>query len=463
VIHEKKVGSHLQPIMSLCIKLSSLQEKDIDIMEKKLLIELQPKKRGAGAKPKPMWKPVDTVSLVRRQNEEVMVPFHWGVSYFGKTLRKPKDQCASLYSRFGGSLRPEQKEIFTESVSLLNKSGSCLMAIYPGGGKTVTSLSIASAIGFRTMIFVNKLVLIDQWVETIHKWFGPDTSIQIVKGKSGNGAKTTKTTKSKKTGNSLQQGCDFYIVNAINVTKHAFEDYQDLGIGLLIVDECHLMVTKMFSQALSYICPRYLMGLSATPFRVDGFDVLLELYFGLHKVTRKLYRPHTVYCLDSKIRIDHEKDVRGDIIWNSVIEKQVMDPGRNQRIADLCLQFKNRNILILSKRIKQMEIIGEMLKGKGESSVTMMKDNETTFDKDARILIATFQKVGTGFSHDKLDMLLLASDIEEYFLQYLGRVFRRPDVEPVIVDIVDRHPILKKHFNSRKKIYEESGGKIEHI
>lgn len=432
--------------MSLRISLSSLQEKDIDIMEKKLLIELDPKQRG-GAKPKPAWKPVDTISLVRRQDQDVMVPFHWGVSYFGKTLRKPRDDCGALYSRFTGTLRTEQKEIFTESVALLNKSGSCLMAIYPGGGKTVTSLSIASSIGFRTMIFVNKLVLIDQWLETIHQWFGPETSVQVVKGKS----------------KGLRKGCDFYIVNAINVTKHAFQDYQELGIGLLIVDECHLMVTKMFSQALSYICPRYLMGLSATPFRVDGFDILLELYFGLHKVTRKLFRRHTVHFIDSKIRIDHDKDARGDIIWNSVIEKQVTHPERNGRIADLCLQFKNRNILILSKRIKQMEMIAQLLQEKGETSVTMMKENETTFDRGARILIATFQKVGTGFSHDKLDMLLLASDIEEYFLQYLGRVFRRPDVEPVIIDIVDRHPILKKHFNSRKKIYEESGGRIEYF
>ena len=108
-----------------------------------------------------------------------------------------------------------------------------------------------------------------------------------------------------------------------------------------------------------------------------------------------------------------------------------------------------------------MNLLRELLGERGETSVTMMKENETTFDRDARILIATFQKVGTGFSHDKLDMLLLASDIEEYFLQYLGRVFRRPDVEPVIIDMVDRHPILKKHFQSRKKIYEESGGRIE--
>jgi superfamily II DNA or RNA helicase len=431
--------------MSLCLPLSSLQEKDLDTMEKKLVIELQPKQRSKKATP--FWKPPDTVTLVHREGDHVTVPFHWGVSYFGKPHRKPREECGALHSRFKGSLRTEQKEIFNESVALLNKTGSCLMAIYPGGGKTITSLSIASAIGFRTMIFVNKLVLIDQWMETIRQWFGETVSVQIIKGKS----------------KALQRGCDFYLVNAVNITKHDFQEYQELGIGLLIVDECHLMVTRVLSQALSYLCPRYLMGLSATPFRIDGFDVLLELYFGLHKVSRKLFRPHTVYFLDSHIHIEHDKDMRGDIIWNSVIDKQMSHPERNARIADLCLRFKNRNILILSKRLQQIQTIANLLRDRGETSVTMMKENETTFDRGARILIATFQKVGTGFSHDKLDMLLLASDIEEYFLQYLGRVFRRPDVEPIIVDIVDRHPILKKHFQSRKKIYEMSGGRIENF
>ena len=80
--------------------------------------------------------------------------------------------------------------------------------------------------------------------------------------------------------------------------------------------------------------------------------------------------------------------------------------------------------------------------------------------KNARILIATFQKVGTGFSHEKLDMLILATDAEEYFIQYLGRVFRRPDVEPLVFDIVDKHPILRRHFLTRRSIYQEVGGTI---
>jgi hypothetical protein len=59
-----------------------------------------------------------------------------------------------------------------------------------------------------------------------------------------------------------------------------------------------------------------------------------------------------------------------------------------------------------------------------------------------------------------LDTLLLATDIEEYFIQYLGRVFRRKDANPMIFDLVDNNPILLRHFKTRQKIYQECGGTI---
>ena len=90
----------------------------------------------------------------------------------------------------------------------------------------------------------------------------------------------------------------------------------------------------------------------------------------------------------------------------------------------------------------------------------IFKESDVIFDKESRILISSFQKVGTGFSHDKLDMLILGVDTEEYFLQYLGRVFRRKDSSPIILDIVDEHPVLWKHFRTRSKVYRESGGQI---
>jgi superfamily II DNA or RNA helicase len=83
------------------------------------------------------------------------------------------------------------------------------------------------------------------------------------------------------------------------------------------------------------------------------------------------------------------------------------------------------------------------------------------YNKDARILVATGSKAGTGFDHAKMDMLILASDAESLYDQYLGRVMRRQDTCPIIVDIVDNFSVFTKHYNTRMISYTKTGGEVK--
>lgn len=423
--------------VSLCI--DKLTESEITLCDKDLIIE---EEIGYKRKKEVFFsRPKNTICAFRKEGNKILVPFHWGATYFGNDKRPLRKECKKISIKFTGNLRKEQISFQNESLRIMNKRGSCLLAVYPGGGKTITSLSIASHIGLKTFILVNKLVLIKQWLDTIINAFDGKAKVQVLYA-----------------GTKIDYFADFYIMNAINVPKRSYQEYENLKIGFVIVDECHLMMTRIFSQALTFFCPRYIMGLSATPFRPDGYDIFLDLYFGKEKVIRKLYRKHRVLLLESGFNIESKSDNRGNLLWGSVIESQTNNKKRNELIVDICTKFSTRNILILSKRIAQIDVLHDEL-NRLKQHVAKIKDGE--FDYNARILIATYQKVGTGFSHNKLDMLILATDAEEYFLQYLGRVFRTPDVSPIVIDIVDKHPVLKKHFKSRKKVYEEAGGSIE--
>ena len=90
-----------------------------------------------------------------------------------------------------------------------------------------------------------------------------------------------------------------------------------------------------------------------------------------------------------------------------------------------------------------------------------MIEDTNKFDQESRIIVASLQKCGVGFSHDVLDALIIASDMEEYFIQYLARVMRTEEVEPIVFDLVDDHKGLKKHFGQRKKVYTKAGGIIK--
>ncbi len=58
-------------------------------------------------------------------------------------------------------------------------------------------------------------------------------------------------------------------MNAINVPKKSCEFYSQ--IGFLIVDEIHCIMAEGLSKCMTRLVPRYVLGLSATPYREDGF------------------------------------------------------------------------------------------------------------------------------------------------------------------------------------------------
>jgi superfamily II DNA or RNA helicase len=215
-------------------------------------------------------------------------------------------------------------------------------------------------------------------------------------------------------------------------------------------------------EAFQYITPRYCLALSATPYRSDGLDEVLYTYFSKNKIIKKLNKPHTVFKVTTKFVPEVKLNYDGTTDWSSVIESMCNSEKRNDIIIKIIKLFKKRNFLILSKRIDQIDYLTKKLRESGES-VTSFTGSKQTYNCDSRILIATISKAGVGFDHPKMDALILASDVEEYFIQYLGRVFRREDVHPLIFDLVDNFNSLKRHYSTRKKVYESSGGEIKNF
>lgn len=379
------------------------------------------------------------------QNGTIYLPFWWGLKNIKAADRPNRTVLKEMTATFKGNLRSLQQEVRTEAMGILNRHGSCILSLYTGAGKTITSINIATKTKLKTLILCHRLVLIDQWKQSIEK-FCPGAKIQVLTGAE------------KRKKDALNEDNDFFIINALNVAKKG-HNYFDC-IGTVIADEVHVMGTEKLSEAFNYIQPRYLIGLSATPYRSDGMDSLLEAYFGKEKIFRKMYHKHNVYKISTTFEPEFQLGRNGKVDWNSVIESQTMDENRNELIVRVCRFFKDRTFLILSKRVAQVMWLVNRFKELGES-VTSLVGVQKKCNYESRILIATVQKAGVGFDHPRLDSLVIASDVEEYFIQYLGRIFRREDAEPIVFDILDKNPILAKHYRTRQKIYKEHGGAVE--
>lgn len=378
-------------------------------------------------------------------NEHIKLPFY----YATKVLSLPRPERTKFRAtnlKFNGTLRPLQKEVKKEAFKLLNKNGSCIISLYTGGGKTATSINITIHIKLPTLIIVTRLVLMDQWEHSIKK-FCPEAKIQKIK------------TKKK-----IDTTADFFIINAINVPKFNPENFSH--IGTLIADEMHLLGTEKLSNAFHFIHPRYLLGLSATPERPDGMDKLLHAYFGPKQIFRKMNRDHIAYKIETWKYVDVDIQVNmnnsGTLDWNSILNSQANSEPRNNLILKIIQHFSDRCFLILCKRVVHAEHLMRLCLTNGIDATSLV-GLKRTFDTDARVLVATVQKAGVGFDHPRLNSLIIAADVEQYFIQYLGRVFRTQHGVPIIFDFVDNFPTLKRHFSTRSKIYREHGGTVKNF
>ncbi len=304
---------------------------------------------------------------------------------------------------------------------------------------TAISIYIAAKLKLKTLIICNRIVLMNQWKDAIHA-FCSNATVQII------------------TPTCEMEDVDFYIVNATNVPKHNRDFYKE--IGCLCVDESHQILSEKLSQCMRYIIPRYVIGLSATPYRVDGLNVLFDMYFGTHKIERNLFRKHTVYKVSTGFEPDIKLNRVGKVDWSSILESQCNNTERNELIIRMIKRFLDRVLLVLCKRVEQARYLVRRLEEEKEDVTSLIGSNQT-YEQTSRILIGTVQKAGTGFDHPRLNAMILASDVEQYFAQYLGRVFRREDTEPIIFDLVDDYSLLNKHFRTRNKIYIEHGGVVK--
>ena len=441
--------------MSVKISISSFNNNSIKKLNKDLHIKPIVKDTsffGNNNSYTPSLKTVEAFDTFKENNiNYACIPLSYYYHHLSD-LNSIQQSYSSIDISFNGSLLPRQKEVRDEILEILNRTKTVVLSLHTGFGKTVMALYLASKVKLKTIILCHRKIIVDQWISSIKKYI-PDATYSIL-----GETPTKKARKADSTVLTDDENPDFIIANVINVPKKERNFYKD--IGLIIVDEIHTVCTNSFSKSLLYIFPKYLIGLSATPFRTDGMDRIIELFCGPEIVYRKLFKPFNIYKLNTDYKPDSKLNVTGKLDWNSVLEGQATDISRNRLIVDLCRYFMNRNILVLVKRKEHALKLMSMLKEKGED-VDIFMDTQRTFNYDCRVLIATYSKGGVGFDHPKLDMLISGADVEEGFQQYIGRIFRRDDVSPIYIDLIDNMSTIKKHSITRLKICKEIGGEVK--
>jgi superfamily II DNA or RNA helicase len=248
-------------------------------------------------------------------------------------------------------------------------------------------------------------------------------------------------------------------------------------VGHLVVDECHRAPSRTFTEAVSAFDCRFMLGLSATPWRRDGLSRLIYWSLGdkVHEVDKQaLVKAGHVLVADVVWReTDFRPTYDPTTEYSRMLSELTLDPARNALIAlDVAREAGNGGgvCLVLSDRKAHCEALRALLAGLGVEAAVLTGDLskvartavvEALDAGQVRVLIATGQLLGEGFDCKELSTLFLATPIKfnGRLLQYLGRVLRpAPGKEKAkVYDYLDPVGVLQNAARARWREYVLNG------
>ncbi len=246
-----------------------------------------------------------------------------------------------------------------------------------------------------------------------------------------------------------------------------------LEVGHVIVDECHHAPAEQVAAVLGQFRARYLLGLSATPYRRDGLGAVINFYLG--DTTARIDKADLQDRLITPRVLKRDTGLRlfGDT-FTGLVGDIVTDRDRNRLIvADVAgMVAAGRRCLILSDRVGHVAQLAAMLTAAGVASAALhgqmgkrkRKRGEVVEGLAAGTLqavVATGSLVGEGFDCPALDTLFLATPVSYggRVTQYIGRVSRTAPgkVDAHVIDYCDDHPMLWASYRNRKGVYVAQG------
>ena len=361
--------------------------------------------------------------------------------------------------KFDGELTAVQEDA---AKALLAEDRGVLVAP-PGVGKTVVGIHVASVRGVSTLILVHRKPLLDQWVSQLSVFLGiPAKEI----GQIGGG-------RQKATGR-----LDVAMIQSL-VRKGSVSDLV-ARYGHVVIDECHHLPAVSFERVMSEIKARYVTGLTATPYRRDGHQPIIEMQcgptrFAVTPRSQMAQRPfaHRLFVRETDFRLA-DSDQKPTI--QEVYASLATDERRNELILKDVIDalVEGRSPIVLTERKDHLEYLAGRLRSFAKHLIVLRegmkaKDRREAFARlsevaegEERLVLATGRYIGEGFDDARLDALFLALPVswKGTLVQYTGRLHRlHPGKKDVrIYDYVDKHvPMLARMFERRRKGYRTIG------
>ena len=421
-----------------------------------------------------LWPYINDIVLYQSENK-IFLPRHFAKYYKSTDIQFIHDNAWNAQTpkpfKFVGKLHDLQLSLITPIIDLINSDDILgIMKARPGAGKTVMGIYLAVQTQKRTLVIVDNSNLIKQWRESILKFTDlSEDNIGLIQGQTFHANENTPI---------ILCMVQTLISKVKRDIKNFYVKIRELGIDLVLADECHKTTTgPKYAKASLFLNTKNILGLSATPFLDELHKLMMDNTIGSIIVEDKQYEliPKVFFVkYDSGLskayshRIAYGSDlIRQRAMYNKIIIKSSEYFRIIYDLVKSLLKEKHR-VIIIAFTIDQVKKISSTLTANNIHNTQFYSQKRSLDKVHDKVIIATYQFASHGFDMKRLSSIILASPLsgKKSLIQCIGRILRDDDTknQPVVYDLIDvgfnnmflrdipkKRNILKGEFNCEMK------------
>lgn len=358
-------------------------------------------------------------------------------------------------------LKEHQQEALDNLASMRAKNETIALLYHATGtGKTVTAVTDAKRVGGRVLFLAHTKDLVTQAAVTFKRLW-PEASLGLY-------VENQKDTETQVICGSVQS-------IALNL-----ESFYPDSFDYLIVDEAHHASAETYQKILSYFKPRFTLGMTATPERSDGTDILEIFKNTAHRLdiqtAVEIGELVPIRCIRIHTNIDLTKVRFNSIQYNiKDLESKIFVPERNRLIVDTWMDYvRDKRTVIFCASRKHAELIVEDLHQRGvpalavDGTMKLAERNEATarFASGKLKVLCACDLLNEGWDCPETEVLFMARPTmsKVLYTQQLGRGMRLCEGKDslMVFDFVDNASQYNTPYSLHRlfKLSEYQPGKL---
>ncbi|MEN6624871.1 MAG: DEAD/DEAH box helicase [Candidatus Sumerlaeia bacterium] len=398
------------------------------------------------------------------------------VSYEVETERAPEGRFRPLSAAPENvPLRPYQETALAQALA----NGCGIIQMATGGGKTMLAAHLIRRLDRPALFFVHTLDLLYQTARVFERELGQEIGIL------GDGQATLRpvtvatiqtvatacsgTRPARKPKPDDEEEREERPVHFDEATRREVIDYLE-SVPVVIFDECHHVPADTFYKiAMRTVGARWRFGLSATPWRDDGADLMLEAALGpcIHKtaasdlidagyLVKPLIQMQPAPPLALRRRMEYH-----DLYQMAIVENR----ERNRVIAARARQWaaEGCSVLILVAQVAHGELLSNLLPearfAYGSLDAELRRQYLDELERKLQPIMIATTLADEGLDVPTLGGLILAGGgkSQTRAFQRIGRVLRPADgkTQARVLDFLDDAPWLRNHSQARLALYRQ--------